>query len=977
MTEKKKKINRKKGRVTRVFASIVASIVVLAIVGTSVAGYYLYSVIQTAPTLNIEDFESPESSQIFDSEGVLIADIGEELRENITYADLPQVVIDAFISIEDSRFFMHNGFDLPRFTKAAIENLITSIKTRDISFDQGGSTFTMQLIKNTYFSAEKQIPRKIKEIYLAMQLDKQISKKRILELYLNMINFGAGTTRGINNAAQYYFGKEISEITLSEAAFLAGVINAPGAISPFINGDIEVATVRRNEVLNLMVYHGYISEEEAAAAKSINLEDTFAGGSSKKIGSPYQAYIDEVITEVQETTGLDPYTTPMMIYTSMDRKLQDTVEAIQNGETKLKWPNDIIQTAMVTLNNKTGEIVAMGGGRFYEGERLFNRATTMKKQPGSSLKPILSYALAFEYLGYSTQHVILDEPYVYRGTDIVVSNFDERYNGQVTLSAAIARSLNIPALKTLQEVIDKIGSKKVIAYLNSIGFDQVNSGNFDLGYAIGGSSFEITPVQEAGAHAAIVNGGNYIKPHTIQRIEFKDGSEPIVPTYASTKVISEDAAYLSTKMMEYDVTGPYQNYMQILKRNYEVYAKTGTSDWGDKGLEYGIPQGSVKDRWMVASTSQFTTAVWVGYDKASKDQISYITNDVSRMNLPGNVNSLILNELYRERAKPASVKQPSGVVSITHVLGVFPYVSPLADMNPSLVTTALIKKSFAQLGTLVPPALENPTSFDTTMIDSGSQKQFDFAFSAYPNPEALTIAPPTLDMELIVKDKTYTAVGTRLYDPSWIFGAVRYKVRLSIGSTVIAEFAESTNAFSKVVDVPPKSTVRVCGYFGYDSSGITSSEICKDIVVEDTQVNVPNNLTGHSYSVTRDFLASYGINDQVVTYTLPNTATSNQLGTVSLISPAIEGKKYTLTEFEALNIAVTVIDKSVDLNTEFIGKTQAQAEANKICGLITCTFETTVGTLITEVRVDGELVTDEDTYMLSALKPDGITLIIP
>ena len=196
------------------------------------------------------------------SKGVLIADIGAELRENITYADLPQVVIDAFISIEDSRYFVHNGFDLPRFTKAAMTNLITSLKTGDISFDQGGSTFTMQLVKNTYLSAEKSIPRKLKEIYLALQLDTQISKKRVLELYLNMINFGAGTTRGIANAAKYYFGKDVNALNLTEAAYLAGVINAPGMISPFLFGDIEVATTRRNEVLDLMVQIGRASCRE-------------------------------------------------------------------------------------------------------------------------------------------------------------------------------------------------------------------------------------------------------------------------------------------------------------------------------------------------------------------------------------------------------------------------------------------------------------------------------------------------------------------------------------------------------------------------------------------------------------------------------------------------------------------------------------------------------------------------------------------
>ncbi len=968
MTEKKKTKTRKKGRILRVLATIVSVGVALAIVGTSVFGYYVYSVLETAPTLNIEDFESPESSQIFDSKGVLIADIGAELRENITYADLPQVVIDAFISIEDSRYFVHNGFDLPRFTKAAMTNLITSLKTGDISFDQGGSTFTMQLVKNTYLSAEKSIPRKLKEIYLALQLDTQISKKRVLELYLNMINFGAGTTRGIANAAKYYFGKDVNALNLSEAAYLAGVINAPGMISPFLYGDIEVATTRRNEVLDLMVRHGYISKEECDAAKAIHLENLFAGGNTKEVGSPYQAYIDAVIDEVEKLTGLDPYATPMMIYTSMDREIQEYVEKIQNGETSLKWPLENLQTAIVSLNNKTGEIVALGGGRFYEGERMFNRATSMYKQPGSSLKPVLSYALAFEYLGYSTKHVILDEPYNYRGTNFIVANFDDKYNGEVTVDTAIARSLNIPALKTLQAVVDQIGSKKVIQYLNSIGFDQVNSGNFDIGYAIGGSSFEITPVQEAGAHAAIINGGNYIKPHTVTRIEFKDGSEPLVPTYASTKVISQEAAYLSTSMMEYDVTGPYANYMQILKRSYPVYAKTGTTDWGTNGVEYGIPKGAAKDRWMVASTSEFTTAVWIGFDKAVKGETSYFTTAVSRMNLPGNVNSLMLNALYKTRSKPAAVKRPSGVVGITHVLGVYPYVSPVANMNPSLVVNALIKKDFASLGTLVAPSLSNPTSFTATSVKNNSIERFTFTISPYPQPELLSIAPPTLNMSLTVGGKTVSATGKRLYDPSWIFGAVQYKVRVSVNGNVIGDYAQSTNTFNLDLSLKRGDVVSACGYYGYSLTSITSNEICKELTVEDVNVTVPTTFTGGNYTTFDNWLNSYGINDQNVSYILPAGTTTGQLGTIGSISPAIEGQTMKLKQLEDTDINVNVIDKRVNLFTEFVGKTIEQAKANPIYNLIRC--KSTGNGTITQVNVSDKAVTIEDTYLLSSIIDD-------
>lgn len=349
-------------------------------------GLYVASVmIKDAPEISLSDFEGLESSQVYDKDGNLITELGAYLRENITYDDMPASLVDAFVAIEDSRFFEHPGFDVPRFAKAALENL------KSKSFGQGGSTFTMQLVKNTYFQvddlenstiAEKSVDRKVQEIWTALKLETLIDKKQIFQLYLNKLNFG-GNIRGVQKAAQYYFGKNANDLSLSESALLAGIINRPNAYNPYEN--LDYATNRRNTVLDMMVYHGYISELEAELAKSIRVEDLLVGEdyTISESGGPYQAYVDAVIEEVKQITGKDPALTPMKVYTNMDRTVQEQIDAIQNGE-NIEYPDELMQIAIVSMDNQTGEIRGLGGGRNYSGARLLNRAISQFKQPGSA-----------------------------------------------------------------------------------------------------------------------------------------------------------------------------------------------------------------------------------------------------------------------------------------------------------------------------------------------------------------------------------------------------------------------------------------------------------------------------------------------------------------------------------------------------------------------------------------------------------------
>ena len=383
---KKEKTPRPKSRVfTTVLAVLSCIVLFIGVIGVIFAFVFAAKLCEDKPELEIADLVSPDSTTVYDSDGVKIMELGMYLRENITYEEMPNELIDAFLAIEDSRFFEHPGFDIPRFTKAIMEN----VRTRD--FSQGGSTITMQLIKNSYFSIDDDenstiaarngmsgVKRKMQEIVLALELEnvKKVSKQEIIAMYINKVNYG-NNIRGVEKAAEYYFGKETKNLNLSECAFLAGLINSPNSYNPYndlskydnyyLDPDTEYlqdGTARRNEVLDLMVMHGYISEAEADLAKSVRIEDQLSGVdiSFAEYNEKYQSYIDAVIDEVIEVTGESPYAVGMEIYTNMNAYMQEYVYDMQNGAeyVGLTFPNDLCQSAIVVLDNQNGAIEALG-----------------------------------------------------------------------------------------------------------------------------------------------------------------------------------------------------------------------------------------------------------------------------------------------------------------------------------------------------------------------------------------------------------------------------------------------------------------------------------------------------------------------------------------------------------------------------------------------------------------------------------------
>lgn len=780
----------------------------------------IQSMIKDEPDLNLDDFFAQESTLIYDADGNQIADVGTQLRENITYDEVPEAMVDAFLSIEDSRYFTHNGFDLPRFVQSTINTVLHGNV-------QGGSTFTMQLVKLTYFqnddkgiSRTKDIQYKIQQIDLAMQLEKKSNKKDIFAMYLNKMNFGGiGNIRGVQKAAQQYFGKNVSDLNISECALLAGVVNSPYYYDP--HNYLDHATTRRNTVLSMMLRHGYIDEKEYNLAKSIKVEDLLIDPTTSldANGYQYQAYIDEVLKEAEQVTNQDPLSVSMQIYTAMDPDVQSKVEDIEAGtDTNVVFADDAMEMGSITENNQTGEIVAIGGGRNYAsgGSMLLNHATEQYKQPGSSVKPFLDYAPTFDYVGWATSHELDSAPL--QIGNWTYQNAGGADYGIVDLTKAIDYSLNTPAIQAMQAAMKKQGQDWYVKYMKALGFDDNVADSLDLSYAIGGNNFVCTPEQLMAAHAVMMNGGNYITPHTITKIVYRSGQQDdYVPKYQKKQVMSDAAAYMSAQLMYNAVHDNVPNYLPILVRDYATYGKTGTTDWGDSGLQYGIPKAAMKDKWMVTSDTQFTTAVWVGYEKAVAGQSSYFTNAKAWMNIPGHISSEILDAVHADGSKPDALTQPSDVVEITHVKGIFPYVAPSENMPSDMVVTGLIKKGFDKLEdfNVDIPALQNLSSF--TAEAATNTLDINFTWADYPGETDAATPEPTEG-------------STNLFNINMLTGKVLYKARVSQNGSTLGEItSETPTSTQTVTGLAWDTDTEVCGYYGYESTSDVSNEICVTI----------------------------------------------------------------------------------------------------------------------------------------------------
>lgn len=583
--------------------------------------FMIYIVISTG-NFDPEALKNQDQTTVYDKDGNVFATLGAEKRESVTYDELPQVLIDALIATEDSRFYEHNGVDMARFLKATALNLIG----KD---DAGGaSTLTMQTVKNNLTKKDSQetnkiqkIIRKFQDVYLSVFfMEKKYSKNEILEMYVNDSCLG-GRIYGVGEASKYYFGKTVSELSLPEASLLAGMYQAPNKYDPYKHP--EAAEKRRNTVLSLMVRHGYITEEEKEMATDVSIESMLAGGSG--LGE-YEGYLDTVIQEVKDKTGDDPSLVSMKIYTALDRSIQDGINKVLSGESHT-WADDSVQAGIAITNVNDGTIVAIGAGRNRTAGD-WNYATQSLRQPGSTAKPIFDYGPGFEYNDFSTYTLFNDEPWTYtNGPEI--GNWDGSYQGLITLRQALSVSRNIPALKAFQQV-DK---KNIVTFVNGLGIDVAYStksenykknettGSDNLineAYSIGGMSYGITPLDMAEAYAAFANGGYHIETHAVTKIEYRSTGKTVDFNEEKEKVMSDSTAYLMNNVLQYAVEHGFNGGARVYGST--VAAKTGTSNLSDEVCRAkGIPVGSVNDLWTVAYTPEYSIALWYGYEKVDKD----------------------------------------------------------------------------------------------------------------------------------------------------------------------------------------------------------------------------------------------------------------------------------------------------------------------------------------------------------------------
>lgn len=633
----------KKRKVVSILLIIFFGLGITCLVGFS--AFMIYVKAKADPLFDTANLNTVELTRLFDKDGKEFAKLGSEKREKVSYEQLPEVLIDAVVATEDSRFFQHNGFDAPRFLKAALGQLARH------SGAGGASTLSMQVVKNSFTdhlgqktAGKDGIIRKFEDIYLAVfKLEKKYSKEEIIEYYVNN-HFLGGNIYGVQEAAKTYFGKDVSELNLSEAATIAGMFKSPNYYRPNVNP--KNATARRQTVLNLMVRHGYITKEEADIAAAIPMDSLTTTDSSSGVLSQYQGYIDTVADEITNKYGINPYTTPLLVYTNLDRSRQDAVNSVLNGE-NYNWINNKVQTGVSVLDSETGKILAIGNGRNVNNRSndnvdQYNYATQIKRQPGSTAKPLFDYGPGIEYNNWSTYELFDDAPYSY-SNGRSIKNWDGKYFGTITLRRALSTSRNIPALKAFQ----KVDNKKIRKFVTSLGItpEVCNSGykydkEKDLcinktdssdtqnpltlheAHSIGAFT-GVSPLEMSAAYAAFSNGGYYNEPYTVEKIVFRQTKKEVTHKSTKTQVMSDATAFMiSSVLQDVSLTGGTPK---------NVACKTGTTNFDDNTMKsYRMPNDAIRDSWVVGYSTKTVIGMWYGYDSFTKQSIAdgYVLHNV-------------------------------------------------------------------------------------------------------------------------------------------------------------------------------------------------------------------------------------------------------------------------------------------------------------------------------------------------------------
>lgn len=561
-------------------------------VAATIGGIAVVSVMSSLPDpLAISERKVPESTKIFDRTGkVLLYEIhGEEKRTIVPFTEISQYVKDATIVAEDFNFYEHSGIDVKSLLRAVFVDIIQG------EFAQGGSTITQQLVKNAFLTRERTITRKIKEAILSYQLEKTYSKEEIFNYYLNQIPYGSNAY-GTESAAQTFFGKHASDLTLNEAATLAAVANAPSHYSPYGQHKDELIA-RKNTILERMSSVGFISAEDFEKAKK---ETLVFQKQRANIKAPHfvifiKNYLEEKYgADYVESGGLNVYTTLDYDLQTIAEETVETVGAINDKK------YNATNAALVSVDPKTGELLAMVGSRDYfdiENEGNYNVATSKNRQPGSSFKPI-AYAAFFEK-GFTPDTVLFDVKTEFSNDpaqSYMPSNYDERFRGPVSVKSALAQSLNIPAVKVLYLA----GMHDTLKLAHSMGISTLtDESSLGLSLVLGGG--EAVPMDMAYAYGTFANDGVYNGKTFILKIEDNTGKVLEKTVTKQTPALSQNTARTITSILSDNSlrSSVFGERSPLYFENAQIAAKTGTTQ-------------KYRDAWVVGYASSVATAVWVG-----------------------------------------------------------------------------------------------------------------------------------------------------------------------------------------------------------------------------------------------------------------------------------------------------------------------------------------------------------------------------
>lgn len=653
----KKKFSKKHPKIAILLRIILLVVIIIAVVGTGVFVGMIYGGWGDDFEITKEELVIGSSnSVVLDKDGNKLAELsGDENRKIIKLDQMPENLKNAYIAIEDERFYKHSGIDIKRTAAAVAQYIIHAGKS---SF--GGSTITQQLVKNITKDDERSgkegIIRKVKEWAKAYQIERMLSKDQILELYLNIIFVGGSNNLGVEVGAEYYFNKPASDLDLAECAFLAGINNSPNSYNPYGEKDkSELIKKRTKTVLSKMLELKMIEQNEYDEAVK-KVDDGLPFQKAEKLGSIYSyhtdATISQVIEDVAKEKGISKslastyvYSSGLTIYSTQDTALQSKMDEVMVNNSKdyirksKKIEGETSQSAMVIIDNSTGYVVGVEGGLGEKNEsRGLNRATQSPRQTGSSIKPLTSLVPGINE-GVITPATIYDD----NSTDFGIKGWSPKdynaFKGLISVRSAITTSQNIPFIK----IVDELTTAKAADYLERMGVTTLSDTDKQVlsATSIGGFTNGITPLEMAGAYATIANNGIYRRPMFYTKVTDTNGNTVLEGKQDSEEVISEQAAYVVKDLLKSVVQNGTATYCKI--SGIDVAAKTGTTN-------------NNFDKWLCGFTNYYTAATWYGYDQ--NEEVTGSTN------VAGKIWAAVMSKVHEGKDK-VTFERPSGVVTET------------------------------------------------------------------------------------------------------------------------------------------------------------------------------------------------------------------------------------------------------------------------------------------------------------------------